>query len=142
MKRLALLSVVSLMLASAVFAPVAMAQELGAVDVKSVRLGPGGSVTVTATVECVAGYTVAPSVEVRQKTRDNTYNVAYLGAGVFLCEADGPTAFTVSGFGRAGELERPFHRGPATVQGFSTSYPPDFSTSYSWSGDIQAVNLR
>jgi hypothetical protein len=43
MKRLALLSVFSVVLASGVFAPVAMAQVPGEVDVQSVMLGPGGS---------------------------------------------------------------------------------------------------
>ena len=43
MKRLALLSVFSMVLASAVFARVAMAQVPGEVDVRSVMLGLGGS---------------------------------------------------------------------------------------------------
>jgi hypothetical protein len=42
MKRFALLSAVAMMLASAVFAPVAMAQVPGEVDVTSATLGPGG----------------------------------------------------------------------------------------------------
>ena len=55
MKRLALLSVVTMMLASAIFAPVALALESGEVDVQSVTLGPGGSVTVTGSFQCVRG---------------------------------------------------------------------------------------
>jgi hypothetical protein len=55
MKRLALLSVVALMLASAVFAPVALAQEPGEVDIQTVTLGPGGSLHVTGTIVCEPG---------------------------------------------------------------------------------------
>jgi len=136
MKRFALLSAVALMFASAVFAPVAVAQEAGEVDVQSVTLGPGGSVTVTGTIECVEGYYYYGNVDVRQKTGGNVYNTLGLNFNGY-CETSGPTAFTASGFS-----DRPFHRGPATVRASSTLYPPDFSFSLNWTGDIQAVNIR
>jgi hypothetical protein len=142
MKRFALLSVFSLLLASAVFAPVAMAQELGEVDVQSVRLGPGGSVTVTGTIECVAGYFAIPNVEVRQKTHGNVNNVAQVGTGYIMCEADGPTAFTASGFGRVGELETRFRRGPATIRPSGLIISPDYSTYINWEGVLEAVHIR
>ena len=142
MKRLALLSVVSLMLASAVFAPVAMAQEVGEVDVQSVTLGPGGSVTVTGTIECVEGYYYNATVLVRQRTSGNVINAVQVDA-FGQCETTGPTAFTASGFGRTGDgLERPFHRGPATIQPFGSLFAPDFSTSINWQGAIEAVHIR
>src|SRR5215211_2884218 len=106
MKRLALLSVFSMLLASAVFAPVAMAQEPGEVDVQSVKLGPAGSVIVTGTIECVAGYSAYATVEVRQRTNTNVNIYAQVSLpSLIMCETDGPTAFTASGFGRVGEIE-------------------------------------
>jgi len=136
MKSLALLSVFSLMLVT-VFAPVALAQETGEIDVQSVTLGPGGSVTVTGTIQCPAeGYHYFGQVDVRQRTGGNVYNTLSLGFSG-TCEAAGPTAFTVSGFS-----DKPFHRGPATVQASSTIYDPFFSSSVSWRGGIEAVHLR
>jgi hypothetical protein len=142
MKRLALLSVFSMLLASAVFAPVAMAQEPGEVDVQSVTLGPGGSVTVTGTIECVAGYYPSPYIEVRQKTSGNVNNIAGLQPSLNVCETDGPTAFTATGFGRVGELEKPFHRGPATIRTSSYLYSPDFGSYIYWNGALEAVHIR
>jgi hypothetical protein len=135
MKRLALLSVFSLMLVT-VFAPIALAQETGEVDVQSVTLGPGGSVTATGTIQCPAqGYHYFGQVDVRQRTSGNVYNVVSLGFSG-TCEDTGPTAFRVSGFS-----DKPFHRGPATVQAASSVYEPDFSSNVNWQGDIQAVNI-
>ena len=136
MKRLVLLSVVALMLASAVFAPVAMAQEVGEVVVQSVTLGPGGSVTVTGTIECVEGHHYFGQVDVRQRTGGNVYNTASLGFSG-TCETTGPVAFTTSGFS-----EKPFHRGPATVQASSSVYTPDFSSAVHRTEAIEAVRIR
>ena len=136
MKRFALLSVFSLMLASAVFAPVAMAQEPGEVDVQSVRLGPGGSVTVTGTIECIEGYDYIADVQVRQRTSGNVYNtVRVFGQGT--CETTGPQAFTATGFS-----DRPFHRGPATIETSGLLISPDFSEIIQRPGTIEAVRIR
>jgi hypothetical protein len=135
MKRLALLSVV-LMLASAVFAPVALAQEPGEVDVQSVTLGPGGSVTVTATIECLEGYHYSTNVDVRQRTSGNVYNTVSLGL-FDTCETTGPVSFTDTRFS-----DKPFHRGPATIQASTTLYSPDFSTSEEWRGGVEAIRIR
>jgi hypothetical protein len=132
MKRFAFLSVFSLLLASAVFAPVAMAQEVGEVDVQSTRLGPGGSVTITGTIECVEGYFYQAGVMLRQRTSGNVYNTAqvdYYGT----CETTGPQAFTATSFS-----DRPFHRGPATIQPFSYIW----DTGTSWQGAVEAVHIR
>jgi hypothetical protein len=119
-----------------------MAQELGEVDVQSVRLGPGGSVTVTGTIECVAGYSAIPNVEVRQRTSGNVNNVAQVGTGYIMCETDGPTAFTASGFGRVGELETRFRRGPATIRPNGLIISPDSSTITYWEGALEPVYIR
>jgi hypothetical protein len=144
MKRVALLSVFSMLLAAAVFAPVALAQEAapGEVDVTSVTLGPGGSVTVTGTIECVAGYYPNPYIEVRQKTNGNVNNIVGLQPSLNVCETDGPTAFTASGFGRVGEIEKPFHRGKATIRTSGYLYDPYSGSYIPWQGAIEAVNIR
>ncbi|WP_437935327.1 hypothetical protein [Sorangium sp. So ce341] len=119
MKKLALLNVASLMLVFTVFVPVAMAQEPGEVDVESVTLGPGGSVTVTGTIQCTEGDTYLVDVTVRQRTSGNLFNTAG-GQDSGQCTATGPQAFTVTTFG-----ERPFHRGPASVSTFGEVCPPE-----------------
>jgi len=124
MKRLALWSVVSLMLASAVFAPVALAQEPGEVDITSVTLGPGGSVTVTGTVQCVEGQELpfySGSVEVRQRTSGNVFLVTDRFGDEISgeCTTTELVPFTLTKFGRTAQgFERPFHKGPAVVSWF------------------------
>jgi hypothetical protein len=127
MKRIALLSVVSLMLVT-VFAPVAMAQEPGEVDVQSVTLGPGGSVTVNGTIQCVEGQRYDWGVNVRQRTSGNVFLGANVGEGG-TCENTGSLKFTFTTFGRvSGDgPEKPFHKGQATVQTFGRLCSPDFS---------------
>ena len=119
MKRLALLSVVSLMLASAVFAPVALAQEPGEVDITSVTLGPGGSVTVTGTIQCVEGQELpfySGTVEVRQRTSGNVFLTAQMQISG-ECTTTELVPFTLTDFGRTAQgFERPFHKGQAVVR--------------------------
>lgn len=112
MKKIVLLSVGALLLASAVFAPVAMAQTAGEVDVQEVTLGPQGSVIVSGTIQCTEGRYYSVSVSVRQRSIGNTYTFANDQASG-QCATTGPTAFTITMFG-----ERPFHRGPAAVSWF------------------------
>ena len=130
MKRLALLSMVSLMLASAVFAPVAIAQEPGEVDVQSVNLGPGGSVTVAGTIECVQGSKYFVAVDVSQRTSGNVDNLVQL-AIEGTCETTGPTDFTMG----PQFSDRPFHMGPATIQARSSL------SSQEWQGGAEAVRI-
>jgi hypothetical protein len=136
MKRLALLSVVSLMLASTVFAPVALAQEPGAIDVQSVTLGPGGSVTATGTIECVEGYSYNVTVVIRQRTSGNVYNrVEPQTFGT--CATTGSLAFTVTGFS-----DRPFHRGPATVESFNFFCDPSGTSCQNVRGALETVRIQ
>jgi hypothetical protein len=141
MKRLALLSAVSLMLVSAVFAPAAMAQEPGETDVQSVTLGPGGSVTVTGTIQCVEGLQYSWGVVLRQRTSGNVFLTTSMGNGG-MCPADGPLTFTFTSFGRVGSegAEKPFHKGPATVQTFGDLC--DFSGCTGNHESIEAINIR
>jgi hypothetical protein len=134
MRRLALLSVV-LMLASAVFAPVALAQEPGAIDVQSVELGPGGSVTVTGTIECVEGHFWNATVTVRQRTSGNVFNqVSPQTSG--QCTATETITFTATDFSN-----RPFHRGPATVQPFNFFCDPSGSLCQNVIGELETVRI-
>jgi len=124
MKRLALLSVISLMLASAVFTPAAMAQEPGAVDVQSVTLGPGGSVTVTGTIQCVEDQQYFWNVDIRQRTSGNVFLTAF-GQNSGICEDTGPLLFEFTAFGRLADgAEKPFHKGPAVVSTFGEICAP------------------
>ena len=143
MKRLALLSVASLMLASAVLAPVALAQEPGEVDVQSVTRGPGGSVTVNGTIQCVEGQQYDWGVTVRQRTSGNVFLVAGVGQGG-TCPSTGPLEFTFTTFGRVGGFdgpEKPFHKGQATVQTFGRLCSPDFSSCTPTQESIEQVRI-
>ena len=141
MKRIALLSVVSLMLASAVFAPVAMAQEPGEVDVQSVTLGPAGSVTVTGTIQCVAGFNYSVNVQVIQRSSGNRLNTGGAGTNGTCGETTGPLTFTATGFGRVGEIAAPYRRGPAAIDPNSSLCDPSFNCK-SWEGELESVHIR
>ena len=109
MKRFALLSVAALMLASAVFAPAAVAQEYGDVEIQSVTLGTGGTADVTATIECGTGLRYQVLLEVRQTTGNRPYNVGkaeYPRQQVTSNTCQGTETFTVTVVG-----ERPFTGG-------------------------------
>ena len=143
MKRLALLSLAAMMLASAVFAPVAMAQVPGEVNVLSVELGPGGSVTVTGTIQCVEGQRYDAGVTVRQRTSGNVFISA--GEGEFgECPITGPLTFTFTAFGRiAGDdPEKPFHKGRAVVTTFGRICAPDFSSCEPAQTSVEEVRIR
>jgi hypothetical protein len=135
MKRIALLSVVALLLASTVFAPAALAQQPGEVTVQSVTLGPGGSVIVTGTIECVEGYFYLVDITVRQRTNGNLYNTAN-GQAQGQCTTTGPQAFTITAFGN-----RPFHRGPASVSTFGEVSAPEGFPFYRDQG-VEAITIR
>jgi hypothetical protein len=145
MKRLALLSVV-MMLASAVFAPVAMAQvPAGEVDVQSVTLGPGGSVTVLATIQCVEGqFLTSADVTVRQRTSGNVFLIAGGGPQQQICPTTGPLEFTFTAFGSvSGDgPQKPFHKGPAVVQTFGWICAPDFSSCEPQQTGFEEVRIR
>jgi hypothetical protein len=137
-KRLAVLVAAVMMLASAVFAPVALAQEPGEVDVHEVKLGPGGSVTVTGTIECIEGYIYDSTVMVRQRTSRYVYNtVDVFASGTCETIGTGEQEFTATGFS-----DRPFHRGTATIQALGTLYDPATSNNINWQGEVEAVRIR
>jgi hypothetical protein len=105
------------MMASAVFAPVAMAQEPAEVDLQSVTLGPGGSVTVNGTIQCTEGWYWQVTLDVRQARGIANPYVRGGGAASGWCQTTGPTAFTIVVF-----AESPFRRGEVTMMGDGTLF--------------------
>jgi hypothetical protein len=135
-KRVAVLVAAVMLLASAVFAPVALAQQPAEVDVREVKLDPGGSVTVTGTIECIRGYIYDSTVMVSQRTSRNVYNTVDVFASG-TCETTGEQEFTATGFS-----DRPFHRGAATIQALGTLYDPVTSNNINWGGAVEDVRIR
>jgi hypothetical protein len=138
-KRLVLLSLAALMLVATVFAPAAMAQEPGEIDVQSVTLGPGGSVTVTGTIECVEGYHYQGGVDVTQLT-GKVYNYTFVsadGGSVKRCETTGPKAFTATAFS-----QRPFHKGEVTIRQRGYWCLPDLSSCEYVEGPSEVIRIR
>jgi hypothetical protein len=139
-KKLTVVVAAVMMLASAVFAPVALGQEPAEVDVQEVKLGPGGSVTVTATIECIEGYIYDSTVMVKQRTSRNDFNTVNVFASG-TCETSAGTTgeqeFTASGFS-----DRPFHRGAATIQALGTLYDTATPNNINWQGDVEAIRIR
>jgi hypothetical protein len=127
MKRLALLSVVALMFASAVFAPVAMAQTPGEVDIQTVTLGPGGSLVVTGTIVCEPGADYGILLEARQ-TQGNQPVKFGEGRTDFFVDCQGTDvqlqSFTVNVL--PGPGSRPFRKGEVVLSGFSDFCGPSF----------------
>jgi hypothetical protein len=136
MKRLVLLSVVALMLASAVFAPVAVAQVPGEVNIQSVTLGTGGSVTVAGTIECIQGREYQVIVEVRQRQGNQPYNFGDGFTSFDTCESTGPIPFSIDVFG-----ESPFKKGVVLVNADGSVCDEFFNCGYIHSG-IQEFRLR
>jgi hypothetical protein len=123
MKRLVLLSMVALMLASTVFAPVAVAQEPGDVDIQSVTLGPEGTAIVHGTIECTEGLQYVVTADLRQTTGNRPYNTgggSYPDTGQFTtCQTHGPEPFTITVIG-----QKPFKKGDVLVS-YRAIFPTD-----------------
>jgi hypothetical protein len=115
-KKLALLSVAALMLASSVFAPVAMAQEQGEVEIQSVTVQPDGDLTVTGTIQCTERWSWDLRVIAVQGTKPDKFifdptdpfkKFKSPKPGLKLsttetfgrCETTGPISFTTELFG-------------------------------------------
>jgi hypothetical protein len=118
-----------------------MAQETGEVDVQSVTLGPVGTVTVTGTIQCVAGFNYSVDVDVIQRTSGNRINFGDAFTNGTCGETTGPLEFTATGFGRVGEIRTPFRRGPAAIQPRSNLCDPFFNCK-SWQGELESVHIR
>jgi hypothetical protein len=110
-------------------APSALASHTTSVHVEKVKLGPGGSVIVTVTVGCTAGYSVGGFMTVRQSRGFQPYNVAnvFLESDPFApaltCAEDGPLTLTTEpAFGQA-----PFRRGKgaSTESMITVCSPPE-----------------
>jgi hypothetical protein len=118
MKRFALLSVVALMLATAVFAPVAMAQEPGDVDITSVTLGPAGSLHVEGTIICLQGHSYDIFLEARQTQGNQPSRIGGAGTPSLFCNFSGLQPFSLDVFPNQGS--RPFRQGEVVLSKFRT----------------------
>ncbi|HKH39371.1 MAG TPA: hypothetical protein VKA82_19615 [Rubrobacter sp.] len=127
MKRLALLSVVALMLASAVFAPVAMAQEPGDVDITSVTLGPAGSLHVEGTIICLQGHQYEIFLEARQTQGNQPSRIGGGGTGTLFCNFSGLQPFSVDVFPNQGS--KPFRKGEVVLSKFRFLCGPSLCVS-------------
>jgi hypothetical protein len=117
MKRFALLSVVALMLASAVFAPVAMAQEPGDVNIQSVTLGPEGSLHVEGFIQCLEGHDYSIFLEARQTQGNQPVKLA--SGGTFdRCPSDGLVFFEADL--QPAQGSKPIRKGEVTLTTFSS----------------------
>lgn len=96
------------------FASSAYASHTTAIHAESGTLGPGGSVSVSGTIECTAGYDWGLFVTLRQKS-GKTFNFGQGGVGG-TCSTTGPQTWTTNlFFGQA-----PFKSGPAVAETFGT----------------------
>lgn len=91
-------------------ASLALASHSTHVNAQSVTLGPGGSVVVSGTIGCTAGYTYFGTSTVRQRS-GRQYNTA-MNFFSGTCSATGPESYTTAPTFGSG----PFRPGPATVQ--------------------------
>jgi hypothetical protein len=142
MKRLALLSLAALMLAATAFAPVAMAQELGDVEVQSATLGTGGTAVLTGTIQCTEGWQYRVYAELRQTTGNRPYNFGFdaypdQGGPYATCQTTGPETFTITVAG-----ERPYKKGAALVRTTAEVCEPSFSFCQSARSDFQELKIR
>jgi hypothetical protein len=130
MKRLALLSVAALMLASAVFAPVAMAQEPGDVDIETVKWGPGGSLEVTGTIVCEPFADYFLRLEARQTQGNQPVKFGQGTSGFYVdCQTTTGLAlepFTVYVLPYPGS--KPFRKGEVVLSGFNDYCGPSRCT--------------
>jgi hypothetical protein len=121
MKKLLLLSVAALMLASAVFAPVAMAQQPGEVDIQSVTLGPEGSLHVEGFIQCLEGHEYSISLDARQTQGNQPVKLA--SGGTFdRCPSDGLAFFEADLLPAQGS--KPIRKGEVTLATFSSICGP------------------
>jgi hypothetical protein len=119
---------------SLVFANAALAQE-NIADVENVTLGPGGSVIISGTAQCVEGQRIFVDVTVRQRGPGGVFNTAF-GFVSLQCSTTGTTNWTTGPvFGSS-----PFHAGRATIQMFADRCDPDFEACVS-EREVKAVKL-
>ena len=97
-KKLVLLSVAALMVASSVFAPVAMAKEPDLFTIQPVTYQPESefNLPVTVTIQCTEGSRVWAGAAAYEADHKKGPIVQLASSGVpFTCETTGPESFTV-----------------------------------------------
>jgi hypothetical protein len=115
-------------------APPAISSHVTEVHATAVTLGPGGSVSVSVTVDCTAGYEYFLASTVRQKS-GKVFNTT--GSGVSgTCSTDGPETVTLPlAFGQG-----PFRSGRVVVESFVSVCEP-FAFDHC-ATDTEVVEIR
>jgi hypothetical protein len=117
------------------FASSAYASHTTAIHAESATLGPGGSASVSGTIECTAGYIWNVGLNLRQKS-GKTFNVGGAGVGG-TCSTTGPETWTTNLFFGQG----PFKSGPAVVES-SVSVCDPFFIDCAFNSEITEVRIR
>jgi hypothetical protein len=97
----------------------AVANHTTEVNASAVTLGPGGSLSVSGTIDCTTGYFWGVTSVVRQKS-GKFFNEGLGGAGG-TCSTDGPEPFITNLFFGSG----PFKSGRVVVETFADVCNPD-----------------
>jgi hypothetical protein len=135
MKRVSvLILLVAAALALAV-APSAFSSHVTEVTAQSAMLGPGGSVTVSGTIDCTEGYFWFVSTTIRQKS-GKTFNTGS-GFDDGTCSATGPQAWTTNPFFGQG----PFKSANAVAESFGAVCDP-FFTDCASDTEITEIRIR
>jgi hypothetical protein len=116
-------------------APSAFSSHATEVTVQSGTLGPGGSLTVSGTIDCTAGYVWSEGTIIRQKS-GKTFNFGN-GSDDGICSVTGPEPFTTNAFFGQG----PFKSGRAVAESFVSVCDPTFSDCASDS-EITEIRIR
>lgn len=127
---------VASVLAVAAGAPSAFASHATEVQAHSVTLGPGGSVSVSGSIECTEGYFWSVGSTIRQKS-GKTFNTVNPGAGG-ICSTTGTQLWTTNFFFGAG----PFKSGNAVIETSGSVCDPSFTDCAFDSEEVKEIRIR
>jgi hypothetical protein len=116
-------------------APSALASHTTEISVQEGTLGPGGSVTVTYTVQCTEDYQFFVGMAIRQKS-GKTFNTGFSGDDG-TCLTTGPETYTTDPFFGQG----PFKSGRAVAESSVRVCDPEFFDCAS-DGELKEIRIR
>jgi hypothetical protein len=116
-------------------APSALASHATEISVQEGTLGPGGSMTVTYTVQCTEGYQFVVDIFIRQKS-GKTFNFGGRAEGR-TCLTTGPETYTTDPFFGQG----PFKSGRAVAESSVRVCDPEFFDCAS-DGELKEIRIR
>ena len=118
------------------FASSAYASHTAAIHAESGTLGPGGSVSVSGTIECTAGYFWSVGLTLRQKS-GKTFNTGGSNLGG-TCSTTGPETWTTPLFFGQG----PFKSGHAVVESGVFTCDPEACIDQAINSEITEVRIH